>query len=298
MKEIMSVLTCCILVSISFGQDYKKQFDQLCLAKDTIKQKELLLKWQSEDPDNPELYTSFFNYYYFASRQELLSVLSRPSGEDNIHISDSTGQTVGFLGSKFFYYHDLLQKAFTWSDEGIEMYPNRLDMRFGKIYALGEVEDWEDFTDEIVETLRVSQKNNNEWTWTYNEEREDGEEFLLGSVQHYQNMLYSNENDDLLENMRTIAEEVLKYYPQNIESLSNLSVTYFLTEEYEKGIEALLKAEALNSDDDIVIANIAHGYRMSGDTDKSIAYYEKLLKSKDSEAVEYAKRLLEDLRKE
>jgi tetratricopeptide (TPR) repeat protein len=176
------------------------------------------------------------------------------------------------------------------------MYPNRLDMRFGKIYVLGQAEDWENFTNEIVKTIQYSNINNNEWTWTFNEKRENGKEFFLGSIQDYQLNLYETENDDLLKNMRTIAEEILKIYNDHIESLSNISITYLLTGEYDKGIEVLLKAEKINPNDGVILNNIAHGYVLKGDMDKSIAYYEKVLKLDDQRAVEFAKQQIEALK--
>jgi tetratricopeptide (TPR) repeat protein len=178
------------------------------------------------------------------------------------------------------------------------MYPNRLDMRFGKIYALGQSEDWENFTKEIVKTIQYSKKNNNEWTWTFNEKKENGKEFFLGSIQDYQLNLYETKNDDLLKNMRRIAEEILKIYPDHIESLSNISINYLLTGQYDKGIEALLKAEKIDPKDGVVLSNIAHGYKLKGDIHNSIKYYEKMLKLEDPRAVEFAKQQIESLKNE
>jgi tetratricopeptide (TPR) repeat protein len=263
---------------------------------DTIKQIELLTKWEFEDPKNPELFTCYFNYYFWKSRKELVSMSSNPLQGETFQLQDSTGQVAGFLGSEIVYNLEILQKGLDKIDQGIKMYPNRLDMRFGKIYVLGQAEDWEIFTNEIVKTIQYSNINNNEWTWTFNEKRENGKEFFLGSIQDYQLNLYETENDDLLINMRTIAEEILKIYNDHIESLSNISITYLLTGEYDKGIEVLLKAEKINPNDGVILNNIAHGYVLKGDMDKSIAYYEKVLKLDDQRAVEFAKQQIEALK--
>lgn len=298
MKNKLSILAFSILTNFCFGQEYKSQFDQLCQDGDTTKQIELLTKWESEDPKNPELFTSYFNYYFLKSKQEFVSMsTNQPKGE-NLQLQDSTGQVAGFLGSEIVYNPEILQKGFDKIDQGIKMYPNRLDMRFGKIYALGQVEDWENFTDEIVKTIQYSKKNNNNWTWTNNEKKENGKEFFLGSIQEYQLNLYETENDDLLKNMRTIAQEILKIYPDHIESLSNISITYLLKGEYDKGIEALLKAEKIDPKDGVVLSNIAHGYKLKGDIENSIKYYEKMLKLDDKRAVEFAKQQIEELKKQ
>ena len=296
MKKTLSILVFSILTNFCLGQDYKSQFDQLCQDGDTIKQIELLKKWESEDPENPELHTSYFNYFFLKSRQEFVSMsTNQPKGE-TIQLQDSTGQVAGFLGSELVYNPETLQKGFDKIDQGIKMYPNRLDMRFGKIYTLGQAKDWENFTNEIIKTIKYSKKNNNEWTWTFNEKKENGKEFFLSSIQDYQLNLYETENDDLLKNMRIIAEEILRIYPDHIESLSNISITYILTGEYDKGIEALLRAEKIDPEDGIVLSNIAHGYKLKGEIDNSIKYYEKMLKLDDPRAVDFAKQQIEAMK--
>lgn len=297
MKKTLSILVFSILTNLCFGQDYKTQFDQLFQEGDTIKQLKLLTKWELKDPKNPELFTSYFNYYFQKSRQEFVSMTSNQPKSESLKLQDSTGQVAGFLGSEIVFNTEILQKGLDKIDQGIKLYPNRLDMRFGKIYALGQTEDWENFTNEIVKTIQHSKKNNNEWTWTFNVKRENSKEFFLGSIQDYQLNLYETENDDLLKNMRTIAEEILKIYPDHIESLSNISITYLLTGEYDKGIEALLKAEKIDPNDAIVLSNIAHGYKLKGDIENSLNYYKKMLKLDDQRAVEFAKQQIEILRK-
>ncbi len=78
--------------------------------------------------------------------------------------------------------------------------------------------------------------------------------------------------------MREIANKVLEFYPNHIESLSNLSITYLLTGEFDKGIESLLKAEKINPKDYIVLGNIAQGYKMKGNKKKAVEYYKKAVK--------------------
>tara|TARA_R110002050_G_scaffold204327_2_gene339712 strand:- start:17857 stop:18750 length:894 start_codon:yes stop_codon:yes gene_type:complete len=296
-RKLVSIITFSILTHIGIAQDYKEQFNQLLIDGDTAQQFELLTKWESEDAKNPELFTSYFNYYFQKSKQEFVSMShNQPQGE-SLQLEDSTGQVAGFLGSVIICNPEILQKGLDKIDEGIKLYPNRLDMRFGKIYALGQTEDWGGFTHEIVKTVRYSEKNNNKWTWAYNEKKEDGKDFFLSSIQDYQLELYETENDELLENMRTIAEEILKLYPDHIESLTNISITYLLTGEYDRGIEALLKAEKIDPKDGIVLSNIAYGYKLKGDLENSIKYYEKMMKLDDPDSVAFAREQIEALKK-
>lgn len=97
--------------------------------------------------------------------------------------------------------------------------------------------------------------------------------------------------------MREIALAILKYYPDSVESLSNLSITYFLTGKFSEGLEALHKAEKINPKDYVVLSNIAHGYNLSGDKAKAIEYYEKTILYGNDEAKSFAKSKIEELKK-
>jgi tetratricopeptide (TPR) repeat protein len=96
--------------------------------------------------------------------------------------------------------------------------------------------------------------------------------------------------------MGAIANEVLKFYPDHIESLSNLSITYLITEQYDKAIEVLLKAEKLAPTDAIVLGNIAQGYKLNGDKKRAIEYYEKAIKYADPVQVEYSRQQIKELK--
>jgi tetratricopeptide (TPR) repeat protein len=278
------------------GQNLKTEFDKSFQAGDTVKQLDVLRKWEASDPKDPELFTRYFNYYFAKSKKKVLALTSDPPQGESLSIQDSTGNTVGYMGDRIYFDPDLMQIALDKIDSGIALFPDRLDMRFGKTYALGQEKDWAGFTDEIIRTVQYSQRNMNHWTWTDGEIKDDGEQFLLNSIQGYQTDLYNTENDSLLPNMRAIAQEVLKYYPDNVESLSNLSITYLLTGEYDKGIEPLLQAEAINPKDGIVLGNIAQGYKLKGDTANAINYYGKMLNLDDPEAKAFAQKQMQALR--
>lgn len=299
MKKILGLLLTGFIFNIVAAQDYQDDFQKYFQENDTINQLRTLTEWEKANPKDAELFTSFFNYYFSKSRDEILVVAAGdpPKGEKYLSLSDSVGNYAGFIGSQINYNKSFLKKGLDKISEGIKLYPNRLDMRFGKIYVLGQIKDWTSFTKEIIETVDYSAINDNQWTWTNNEKQKDGKEFFLSSLQDYQVHLYNTGNDDLLVNMREIANTILKYYPNHIESLSNLSITYLLTGEYDKGIEPLLKAEKLNPHDYIVLSNIAQGYKLKGDKKKAIEYYEKTVEYGDEQAKSYAKQQIKELKK-
>ncbi len=195
------------------------------------------------------------------------------------------------------YNSKILEKGFDRIDKGIELYPDRLDMRFGKIHVIGLTEDWDGFTKEIIKAIRHSANNKNDWTWTNNEKKPEGQEFFLSGIQGYQMTLYNTGDDDLLQNMRTIAEETLKLHPDHVASLSNLSLTYLLTGDHDKGIEALLRAEKIDPTDAIVLSNIAQGYRLKGDKERAIDYYKKTIPHADEDLKAFAEQQIKELEK-
>lgn len=282
-----------LFASVSIkAQDFAAQFDKAGKAKDTLKMRQVLQEWRTQDRDASELITREFNYYFYISRTEMLSLTTEEPDGEKLVLMDSTEKVAGFLGSEIFYDDSLLKRSMKAIDRGIGLYPDRLDMRFGKIYALGQAQLWNEFTSEIVSTIEYSGKNMNKWTWTNDQPQPDGKEFMLGSIQDYQLQLYNTEDDGLLPNMRSIAEAVLKLYPDHIESLSNLSITYMLQNKYDKAIGYLLKAEKLAPSDQVIIANLAHAYNLKKDRKKAIAYYTKLKKVGDAPSQQFAEEQL------
>ena len=295
MNKLLGLL---IFIShLGFGQDYQSDFQKYSQTSDTLNQLKVLTQWEKSSPNDSELFTSYFNYYFSKSIEEGIILSKQEPEEDKLVLKDSLNQVAGYLGSQIHYDLPELQKGIDKIDEGIKLYPNRLDMRFGKIYALGQIKDWDKFTNEIIKTVKYSVINNNEWTWTNNEKDEGGSDSFLLSIQDYQLQLYNAGEDNLLINMREIANEILKHYPNHIESLSNLSVTYLLNGEYDKGLIPLLKAEKINPQDYIVLGNIAQCYKLKGDKTKAIEYYEKTFKFGEEQAKTFAKQQIEELKK-
>jgi tetratricopeptide (TPR) repeat protein len=296
------LLSAVLLLTIQsfFGQNDWQQFTLLIENEDTLGQRILLENWEKRTLNDPELYVAYFNYFVKKSRSEVLVI-----GQDlkqnaymvlEIENQDSSKQN----GAEYMYkqvtYDDLYtQKAIEWIDKGIERFPNRLDMRFGKIYFLGLLENYEAFTEQIIQTIDYSAINQNQWLWSENSALEQPKERMLSSIQDYQNDLYATSKDTLLYNMQKIAEAVLKVYPDHIESLSNIGAVYFLLGQYEKALTPFYAAYQLNPKDLVVINNLAETYNELGLNIKAEAYYRLLMKYGDKQDKKYAKAKIKQL---
>ncbi len=301
MKQTIIIST--LLTGLFFnarGQNFKQQFKDLVSKKDTVAQLELLKKWEAADNSDPEMYVAYFNFYVTKSKKDMIELGNNPKGENVLQIMDTDttkNEPVAFMYGSTLYDPILLKKGFDYADKGIEKNPSRLDIRFGKVYMFGELENYADFTAEIIKTIDYSTTIKNEWTWTDNKTVDgDPKEFMLGSIQSYQLQLYDTNNDSLLNNMQQIADAVLRSYPDHVESLSNLSIVNMLRKDYDKALEALLKAEKLAPTDYIVLINIAQAYKLKGDKKNAIKYYELTVKHGDDQAKEYAKGQIEELK--
>jgi len=280
-----------------FGQTNYEEFKKLFKSNDTTKIKSLLTEWEKANANDPELYTSAINFYFSNSKQEIISVDSEQKNKQTIQFTDSTGKVAGHINSNFGYSPGKLSKAVKYANTGIEKFPDRLDIRFGKSYLLGQIGDYENFTKEIIRAIEYSQVNKNNWLWTENKRQEDGENFMLETIQSYLKQLYDTEDDNLLPNMIQIGEATLKYYHSNVEILSTTSVALMLTKNYDKAIEYLKRAEKLNPKDFIVLNNIAQAYKLKGDKANAVKYYELTEKYGDEQAKEQARQNIKDLKK-
>ena len=148
------------------ARTYYQQFSALTFKTDSVQQLALLNKWQADDPNDPELYVCFFNYFVNKSTHELVSLDKRPGDNTSMEIQDSTGNTVGYIEDQVWMDPQNLTLAFSYIDEGIKAFPDRLDMRLGKIFILGKADSFASFTSELIEAAHHGHEIGNKWLWS------------------------------------------------------------------------------------------------------------------------------------
>jgi len=285
-----------ILITVStHAQEFEKKFKELSSKNDTTAQSKLLKEWEAAEPENPELYIAYFNFYVTKSMEEFISLDEKPKKESFQLRDTGNGKPVGYLNFSTNYRTEFLQKGFGYIDKGLALYPNRLDMRFGKIYMLGEAQNYPVFTKTIIETIDYGNSIKDAWLWKEGKPLEDAKRFFLNSMQDYIGTLYNTEDDDLLPDMRRISETILKYNPGHVISLANVALTYIIKEDYDRGLTYLLKAEKIDPKDIIVLNNIAQAYVRKKDNAKAKLYYEKIIKYGTKEDADDAKERIKEL---
>ncbi|MDR1003400.1 MAG: hypothetical protein LBL97_00105 [Prevotellaceae bacterium] len=276
MRRIFTIAILITLTSMANAQDYKADFLKYYQKGDTLQQRKVLQAWEQKSPKDAELFTCYSNYYMGLSRQEVVGLTTEQPDGEALVLTDNDGNVAGYMGSTITYQTAMLQKGIDKLNEGIALYPDRLDMRFGIVYLLGVNKQWKAFADNIIKTIQYSARNKNKWTWTENHPFTDGEEGFLAALQDYQLQLYNTEDDTLLPYMRAIAQEVLKHYPKHVESMSNIAITYMLTQKYNEALNFLLQAEKYAPNDTVVLENIAYCYEHIGEDVKAKKYRQRI----------------------
>ena len=230
-------------------QSYKYDFWKAVNEKNMVKAESILKNWDLADANDPELYASYFNYYTIKSMEK-----------DSIYLNK-----------------EFAEKALEFITEGIERFPTRLDMRVAKIHMLGRLKEYNLYVFEIINAIKYSKQIDNNWK---------GENFLTierpdvifeDAVLAFQEKLLQENNPALYNGVIQISNEMLRQYPKHEQSLINISYINIRNENYDKALEAILKARDINPKSAIVLFNVAHVYNMKGDKDNAKKYYEQTI---------------------
>jgi hypothetical protein len=78
--RIILILT--LIANFGFAQNFHEKFKKSTEEKDTIQQLKILKEWESKNSNDPELYTSYFNYYFAKSKTDLISIDKNSNGKE------------------------------------------------------------------------------------------------------------------------------------------------------------------------------------------------------------------------
>jgi len=96
--SLLITLLFVFVFSQSYGQNFKARFYDLISKKDTSAQSKLLADWEKTNPDDPELYTAYFNFYVIKSTTEVLDIETTQRGEKSLVLTDpKTHKIAGYI---------------------------------------------------------------------------------------------------------------------------------------------------------------------------------------------------------
>mgnify|MGYP001025516883 FL=1 len=294
MKRYVLLLLTIWLGPLGFAQDYKAQFLSAFDSGNDSTQRMVLDVWKLAIPEDAEYYVAEFNYHVNLAYNEVMGILpDLPQGEA-FAITDSMGEVVGYMGSYLSWDSVHTELALQTIRKGIAAHPNRLDMHFGYIHFLGQANYWEDFAVAIEGVLAQDAANDHHWSWS--DKESFNEPNFPSFFQDYQVTLFDEQDPALFPYNIRISNAVLKYYPEDIPSISNLGVIAYYQEDLEGATVHFQRAVDLDPSDMIVVFNLAYMYETLGDVEKAVATYELALASDDPEAREQAKAIIAELK--
>lgn len=122
-------------------------FAPLMDSRDTAAIRHMLEEWE---PKNGDYYAASYNYW----------LLTSDDRDDALHTFDVVR-------------------------EGTELFPDRLDLRFGMIYGLMKVEDYQGMLSGMDDVLIRNDANGGRWLWMNDEPVEDGRQTILSGFDDY-----------------------------------------------------------------------------------------------------------------
>ena len=255
----------------------------------------LIEQWEKAEPASPDVYAAWFNYYIKLARDEVVT-LSTTAPDDNrkaLQLRDSTGVVAGYMYGVDTYNDSILQKGYQKLDTAIRLFPDRLDLPFGKVSMLFRQHLYPEVMQELRHVIDRSAENGNQWLWTLNQPLDDGEFVLKDSMQDYFVQLYDASQSDYASQL---VEWMLQLYPSDIIFRSNKASLLAISERYSEALPIYLSIYNDAPEDMIVLSNIAHIYYTLGNKKAALKYYGKLLQCGDSEMEAIAKQRIEEIK--
>ena len=289
MKKIGTGLFFIFLCTLVFTRDYSKEFMDYFKSDyrsiDYRSMEKLLIDWEKERPDDPEMLIGYFNYYV---NRDLEMLPAMGKADD--------GKYYGAYLQKNFNNDDVI-KGISFLDKALVKNPQRLDIYFGKCSTLLQARFYKEGIKAILDLLNTSVKVNNEWLWTNNVPiQEDGEAVLLDGINGYFAILFNN-FEYVKDDLGNLAKKLEQLYPNNLISINQTANYYSYSGNNKKAIELLEKGHKLDKNDYIILGNLGYLYEEKKDYKAARTCYEKMLKIDNPQSKQYAKEYLEALDK-
>ena len=191
-------LTVSLAGSITAQNNWYERYRE-CINDSSLEySRQVIEQWEQAEPESPDVYAAWFNYYYKMSRDEVMQMTPIPpeDGRQALEFEDSTGAPVYMYEAQVFD-DSLLAIANEKIDKAISLYPDRLDLPFGKLATFFMLEDYDSAMPVLHQVIERSHLNGNQWLWTLNTPvGEDGETMFKSSMQDYFSRLFDADLDD------------------------------------------------------------------------------------------------------
>lgn len=264
MKRIIlaiGMLAACVsAVAQNTSEEFVRRYNALVknVGVDGVGVETLLDRWEKAFPDDVEMLTGRFNYYFTKSQssQVIQKNADKFMGQKPmLALKDSLGNDVNYF-QEYFYEDSLFAMASSAIDKAIRLEPANLNLRFNKFNSLMAYEkENPDMTTMAISGLIDYIGSNRNNGWKFNGEDAD-EDLIKAAIQEYCLSLYTIASPSAFESFRKLSERMLVWYKDDPMFLDNIG-TYWLIarKDSKQALKWYTKVLKKNPDDYTAIKN-------------------------------------------
>ncbi|MCX7948865.1 MAG: hypothetical protein N2509_01990 [Treponemataceae bacterium] len=298
MKNRWLAVLLLVVNAVFLFADDKSTYLQLLQANKMQELKAHLEQWEKKSPDDPEMLIGYFNYYIkMASKEALVFGGETPPvrGTAMIITDPATGEKVGYLYGEVFYDRVNTEKALQVINKAIELYPDRLDMHFGKTRFLSLLKAYNEQKDYLLTLFAVGKNNDHQWKWSDGQVLENGKAFFVETLQTYIAEWMDSGNNVAFKCVQPVSEALIEYFPQSPIGYNDCGLYYAMSGDLQNAERYFLAGYQVAPSDDVILSNLACLYEITQDIEKAKKFYTLMARSSDRDAAAYAKQKLSEL---
>ena len=265
------------------SKDFQDRYDLLVskLGPTGVGIETLLDRWAAAYPDDVQMLTGKFSYWF--SKSQTLQLVPKDQqkflGETpTVVLKDSTGANVNYF-QETMYDDELFGEAQKALEKAIQLYPDRLDLRFLKVASLiGYEKESPDMALSSLKSLMIYNATQHP-KWEYPGVDNVDNEFFSAALQEYCYLFFRYGTPATYEAFKELSEQMLTYEPKNVLFLDNIGSYWLVARKDNKtAMKYYSKVLKIKADDLTAIKNIIILARNSNNVNLEKKYLPLLIK--------------------
>lgn len=265
------------------SKDFQDRYDLLVskLGPTGVGIETLLDRWAAAYPDDVQMLTGKFSYWFSKSQTLQLVPKSQQKflGENpTVVLKDSTGANVNYF-QEIMYDDELFGEAQKALEKAIQLYPDRLDLRFLKVASLiGYEKESPDMALSSLKSLMIYNATQHP-KWEYPGVEKVDNEFFSAALQEYCYLFFRYGTPATYEAFKELSQQMLTYEPKNVLFLDNIGSYWLVARKDNKtAMKYYSKVLKIKADDLTAIKNIIILARNSNNVKLEKKYLPQLIK--------------------
>lgn len=265
------------------SKDFQDRYDLLVskLGPTGVGIETLLDRWAAAYPDDVQMLTGKFSYWF--SKSQTLQLVPKDKqkflGENPaVVLKDSTGANVNYF-QETMYDDEMFGEAQKALEKAIQLYPDRLDLRFLKVASLiGYEKESPDMALSSLKSLMIYNATQHP-KWEYPGVDKVDNEFFSAALQEYCYLFFRYGTPATYEAFKELSQQMLTYEPKNVLFLDNIGSYWLVARKDNKtAMKYYSKVLKIKADDLTAIKNIIILARNSNNVKLEKKYLPQLIK--------------------